>query len=239
MQTSQHKALVTGAANGIGQAIAIYFTSQGINVVAADIDETQGALLADNHQNITFIKANMAVEDDILAIFNQHPDIDILINNVGISKFKPLLELSVDEWDTIINTNLRSAFIASREMAKRHQSGSYGRIINIASTRHLMSEPDAEAYAASKGGLVSLTHALAASLSNSGITVNCISPGWIHNGTPEVLTTADHVQHFSGRVGKPQDIANLCWFLCQPENDFINGQNHYVDGGMTKKMIYV
>jgi len=233
-----YKALITGAANGIGQAIAIHFASQGIHVVAADIDEIEGTLLADNHQNITFIKADMAMEEDILAIFKQHPDIDIVINNVGISKFKPLLELSVYEWDTIINTNLRSAFICAREKAKRHQSGNYGRIINIASTRHLMSEPDAEAYAASKGGLVSLTHALAASLSNSGITVNCISPGWIHNGSPDVLTQADHEQHFSGRVGKPQDIANLCWFLCQPENDFINGQNHYVDGGMTKKMIY-
>jgi len=238
MQTTHHKVLISGGANGIGQATATHFASQGINVIVADIDETQGVAMAQNHQNITFIKANMAMEDDILAIFIQHPDIDIVINNVGISKFKPLLELSVYEWDTIINKNLRSAFICAREMANRHQSNSYGRIINIASTRHLMSEPGAEAYAASKGGLVSLTHALAASLSNSGITVNCISPGWIHNGSPDVLTQADHEQHFSGRVGKPQDIANLCWFLCQPENDFINGQNHYVDGGMTKKMIY-
>jgi len=239
MQTTHHKALITGGANGIGQAIATHFASQGINVIVADIDETQGIAMAQNHQNITFIKANMAMEDDILAIFNQHSDIDIVINNVGISKFKSLLQLSVDEWDTILCTNLRSAFICAREMTKRHQSNSYGRIINIASTRHLMSEPGAEAYAASKGGLVSLTHALAASLSNSGITVNCISPGWIHNGSPDILTQADHEQHFSGRVGKPQDIANLCWFLCQPENDFINGQNHYIDGGMTKKMIYV
>jgi len=102
MQTIHHKALITGGANGIGQAITTHFASQGINVIVADIDETQGVAMAQNHQNITFIKANMAMEDDILAIFKQHPDIDIVINNVGISKFKPLLELSVYEWDTIL-----------------------------------------------------------------------------------------------------------------------------------------
>lgn len=109
----------------------------------------------------------------------------------------------------------------------------------MASTRYLMSEPNSEAYAASKGAIVSLTHALAISLSEFNITVNCISPGWIDTGHYGDLRPEDHKQHPSGRVGKPEDIARTCLFLCDPANDFINGQNIVVDGGMTKKMIYI
>jgi NAD(P)-dependent dehydrogenase (short-subunit alcohol dehydrogenase family) len=101
-----------------------------------------------------------------------------------------------------------------------------------------MSEPDSESYAASKGAIVSLTHALAISLSKYKIIVNSISPGWIETGNYDMLSSQDHSQHPSGRVGKPNDIARTCLFLCQPDNDFINGQNIIIDGGMTKKMIY-
>jgi hypothetical protein len=102
-----------------------------------------------------------------------------------------------------------------------------------------MSEPNSEAYAASKGGIVSLTHALALSLSAENMTVNAISPGWIQNDNYGALTENDHKQHPSQRVGKPEDIARACLFLTDDKNDFINGQNIIVDGGMTKKMIYV
>lgn len=101
-----------------------------------------------------------------------------------------------------------------------------------------MSEPNSEGYAASKGGIYSLTHALALSLSPFHITVNSISPGWIENNHYDRLSPQDHLQHPSGRVGRPEDIANLCLFLAKEENDFINGENIVVDGGMTKKMIY-
>jgi len=101
-----------------------------------------------------------------------------------------------------------------------------------------MSEPDSEGYAASKGGIFSLTHALAMSLSQLHITVNSISPGWIQNTNYEQLTEADHLQHPSGRVGRPEDIARISLFLCEEQNDFINAENIVIDGGMTKKMIY-
>lgn len=114
---------------------------------------------------------------------------------------------------------------------------SVNRVI-MASTRYLMSEPNSEAYAASKGAIFSLTHALAMSLSKYKIIVNSISPGWIETGNYDSLSDLDHSQHPSGRVGKPEDIARTCLFLCQRDNDFINGQNIVVDGGMTKKMIY-
>jgi NAD(P)-dependent dehydrogenase (short-subunit alcohol dehydrogenase family) len=102
-----------------------------------------------------------------------------------------------------------------------------------------MSEQGAEAYAAGKGGIIALTHALAASLSAYGIQVNCISPGWIETQNYEKLSEEEHLQHFSQRVGKPNDIAAACIFLSAPENNFINGTNLVIGGGMTKKMIYI
>ena len=231
-------AIVTGGANGIGNSIAESLISQGCKVYILDIDTQSGRI---NPKSV-FIKTDVSKEDNIRNAFqfikSKETKVDILINNAGISSFKPLLDLSVKEWDEIINTNLRSAFICSQEFAIQHKKDSYGRIINIASTRHLMSELNSEAYAASKGGLVSLTHALALSMQGKGMTVNCISPGWIHTGNPYTLSNKDHEQHPSKRVGSPDDIANMVLFLCNEANDFITGQNFYIDGGMTKKMIY-
>ena len=120
-------------------------------------------------------------------------------------------------------------FITSRRLASHRQSqeapNPFGRIVNICSTRYLMSEPGSEGYAASKGGIYSLTHALALSLAQWHITVNSISPGWIETRDYEQLRPEDHAQHPSGRVGKPEDIARLCLFICQEENDFMNGEN--------------
>ena len=131
---------------------------------------------------------------------------------------------------------MRSVFLCSREAAKRMKNG--GAIISMASTRAQMSEPFTEAYAASKGGIVSITHALSASFAPLNITVNCISPGWIDTGNYGELREEDHAQHFSNRVGKVEDIARMCMFLADKENNFINGENITIDGGMTKKMIY-
>ena len=165
--------------------------------------------------------------------------IDILINNAGKGGFKSLYEIKIEEWDDVLNTNLRSVFLGSREAAKymRHNNEG-GSIVNIASTRAIMSEANSETYAASKGGIVAITHALAASLSNERIRVNAISPGWIETGDYSKLTKLDHEQHFSKRVGKPADIARACMYLTSAENDFVTGINLVVDGGMTRKMIY-
>lgn len=158
--------------------------------------------------------------------------------NAGISKWKSPYDLSIKEWDEIINTNLRSVFLLAREAARSMKKQNGGSIVNIASTRALMSEVNSEAYAASKGGIIALTHALAASFSKDKIQVNCISPGWIETQNYGQLSDTDHSQHFAGRVGKPEDIANACLYLTNPENNFISGTNLIIDGGMTKKMIY-
>lgn len=239
--------LVTGAANGIGKAISKEYSKLGATVILADIDENAGIALekelADQGYKVYFYKIDIKNVEEIRSMFrkikSEYRNIDILINNAGISKFKSLYEVTVEDWDEVLNVNLRSMFFASQEFAKCNKGTSYGRIVNISSSRFLMSESNTEAYSSSKGGIVSLTHALSISLSDENITVNCISPGWIQNNNYEALSEADHKQHPSQRVGKPEDIARTCIFLTEEKNDFINGQNIIVDGGMTKKMIYL
>lgn len=236
--------IVTGAAKGIGAGIAMAFGREGATVCIADLDGEKGKKLKESIEDAggtaAFWKIDVRKEEDLSSLIRNAVDrfgkIDVLVNNAGVSRFKPLFELTTEEWEDVIFTNLRSVFIGSREAGKMMGKG--GRIINIASTRAIMSEPGSEAYASSKGGIVALTHALAASLQSKGITVNCISPGWIENEDYGSLREKDHLQHWSGRVGKPEDIASACLYLAEPGNDFVNGQNLIIDGGMTRKMIY-
>ena len=229
----QHKVvIVTGGTQGIGRSIAQTYVAQGANVVVADLDEPADATMH-------FIKTDVRNETDVQALMAQTAErfgtIDILINNAGKFIVTPPTELLLEVWDDIINTNLRSVFLCAREAAKYMNGGA---IVSLASTRAFQSEPYTEAYAASKGGIVALTHALATSLAEKNITVNCISPGWIETGDYAKLREIDHVQHLSNRVGKPEDIARACLYLTHPENNFITGTNVTIDGGMTKKMLY-
>ena len=241
----KRKVFVTGGAEGIGKAIVETFCKEGYKVAFCDINDAHGQQTA-KETGATFYQVDVsdkeALENCMQCILKEWNGIDAIINNVGISKFSPITETSVEDFDKILSINLRPVFITSRLLAvhrKTHpSSNSYGRIINICSTRYLMSEPGSEGYAASKGGIHSLTHALAISLSEWNITVNSIAPGWIQNHDYDQLRPEDHSQHPSRRVGKPDDIARMCLFLCQEENDFINGENITIDGGMTKKMIY-
>ena len=239
--------VVTGAANGIGKEIAKSYAQNGATVVLADMNEKAGkeaaGIILNKGGKAEFVITDVSSEESVQHLFShvseKYAKVDVLINNAGKSVFKDFFELSVEEWDDVLNTNLRSVFLCSKEAAKLMcKAGTGGSIVNIASTRALMSEPNSEAYAASKGGMVAITHALAASLGEYGITVNAISPGWIETGEYESLREKDHQQHFSGRVGKPADIARACLYLTSTENNFITGTNLVVDGGMTRKMIY-
>ena len=243
-------AIVTGAARGIGKAIALKFAAEGANVAFTDLVIDENAENTAKEIEAMGVKAkayasNAANFEDtakvVEAIHQDFGRIDILVNNVGISPFKPLTELSIEEFDRVIATNLRPVFITSRQLVlHRQQNGnrSYGRIINLCSTRYLQSEAGTEAYSASKGGIYSLTHSLAVSLAPFHITVNAIAPGWIHVREEEQLRPEDHAFHPSGRVGTPEDIARACLFLCDEANDFLNGQTLTIDGGATIRMIY-
>lgn len=247
MDFTNKTVIITGAGNGIGKGIALHYAEKGANVVLADIDENAGAQTAaritEQGGEALFVQSDVRLEKDIVRLmevaYQTYGQIDILINNAGKTLFKSPYDLSIEEWDDMINTNLRSVFLASREAAKymRHNKEG-GSIVNIASTRAIMSEPNSESYAATKGGIVAITHALAASFSEDRITVNAISPGWIETVDYSKLSKIDHEQHLSKRVGKPEDIARASLYLTAKENDFVTGINLVVDGGMTRKMIY-
>lgn len=246
--------LVTGGAQGIGKGISLYLLQQGYAVVIADVDREAGEEVVVEYSNfgpILFVSADVGVEESVKDMIAQTvremPPLFALINNAALAKAfsSPLESLSLEQWNRVLAANLTGPMLCSKHAAPylRQNKGS---IINIASTRALQSEPNSEAYAASKGGLVALTHAMALSLGPE-IRVNCISPGWIETRdwqksskrSESILTKKDHAQHPCGRVGRPDDIATMVAYLISDAAGFITGQNFVVDGGMTRKMIYV
>ncbi|MGR9050394.1 SDR family NAD(P)-dependent oxidoreductase [Halobacillus faecis] len=239
MSKQNETVLITGVAEGIGRGLATAYAEKGYEVIGCDVQEEKGRKTMEK-VNGRFFHCDVSDPQQVETLFKNIKDpFSILINNAGVSEFKSMFELDVDEWDRVLNTNLRSCFLFSKYAAERwKKEETPGRIVNIASTRAFMSEPDSEAYAASKGGIFSLSHAMAASLSPYNIRVNSISPGWIHAGDPDELRDKDHHQHLSNRAGTVKDVAKACFYLTDRENDFVNGENMTVDGGMTRKMIY-
>lgn len=224
-------ALVTGAAQGIGKAIAERLSARGWRVAVADIRPSLQFFSVK-----TDVSREAAVRACIRAVVKRFGRLDALVNNAAIASAGngPVEKLGLKEWNRRIGTNLTGAFLMAKH-ATPHLRRTHGAIVNIASTRALQSEPDTEAYAASKGGLVALTHALALSLGPE-VRVNCVSPGWISH---EPVRKKDHAQHPVGRVGRPRDVAELVAYLLSDAAGFITGQNFVIDGGMTRKMIYV
>jgi len=245
--------IVTGGAQGIGKCLSLRFAEQGDSVVIADIDpeaghETEAELRAKGLSAL-FVETDTGKAESIEAMAGKAATIsgriDVLVNNAGIGDGKFLLDRTVEEWDRIINVNLRGAYLCSRACVPHMPPG--GSIVSISSTRSLQSEKNTEPYSASKAGILGLTHSLSISLSEKCIRVNCVSPGWIETAEWKKSkdrkipkhSEADRLQHPVGRVGVPDDIASICLFLADPEKaGFITGQNFVVDGGMTRKMIY-
>ena len=183
----------------------------------------------------TDVAKEPAVRACVRAVVKRFGRLDALVNNAGLTgpDDGPLEKLALRDWNRRIGTNLTGAFLMAKHTVP-HLRRARGAIVNIASTRALQSEPDTEAYSASKGGLVALTHALGNSLGPE-IRVNCVSPGWIAH-TP--VRKKDHAQHPVGRVGRDQDVAELVAYLLSDAAGFVTGQNFVADGGMTRKMIY-
>ncbi len=233
-------ALVTGAARGIGRAIASRLASEGWDTLLLDHDEerlheTAQAIGAGAHALAVDLADEGAVEHAMTAARVHLHRLDGLVCNAGIMVRKPLAELTAAEFRHVLAVNLTATFLLAKAAAPLLRE-SRGAIVTIASTRARMSEPDTESYAASKGGLVALTHALAVSLAPD-VRVNAISPGWIDTGG-ETLRPVDHAQHPAGRVGTPDDVAALAAFLLGRDSGFVTGAEFVIDGGMTRKMIY-
>jgi NAD(P)-dependent dehydrogenase (short-subunit alcohol dehydrogenase family) len=227
-------ALITGGAHGIGAAIAARLARDGYRVVVADIDAAGTAPVGGRYVQCD-VSDEARVRDLVDSVRGSEGRLDALVCNAGINIRKPIAALSLAEWSRVIGTNLASTFLLTRA-AEALLRAAKGAVVTIASSRARMSEADTEAYAASKGGLVALTHALAISL-GPDVRVNCISPGWIFTkGEPP--RPEDHAFHPVGRVGTPEDVAALAAFLLGPESGFITGAEFVIDGGVTRKMIY-
>jgi NAD(P)-dependent dehydrogenase (short-subunit alcohol dehydrogenase family) len=242
----QKNIIITGGAQGIGKATCRFMIGNGYQVFAMDNDNAALLELKDELPEVKIFAGDAGNENDVKILFQKFgkTGLSALINNAAISINKFPTDLSLEEWNKVLTVNLTGTFLMAK-YAFPYLKECKGAIVNIASTRAFMSEPGSEAYAASKGGVVSLTHALAISFAPF-VRVNCISPGWIEVGnlkkksalTPVKHSESDKMQHPAGRVGIPKDIAGMAEYLLSDKSGFITGQNFVIDGGMTKKMIY-
>ncbi len=241
MSAAKPVALITGGAKGIGRATARHLISSGWQIGIIDLPDSGLRRAFARERNVLAIEGDVrdeeAASDAVEAILHRFRRLDGVVSNAGIMIRKPLGRLTLSEWHRVIDTNLTAAFLLARA-AEKPLREAHGAIVTVASTRALMSEPNTESYSASKGGLFALTHALAISLAPD-VRVNCVSPGWIETKDYSELRRKDHTQHPAGRVGKPEDVAELVgWLLDGKRSGFVTGANFVIDGGMTRKMIY-
>ena len=218
-------AVVTGGAQGIGKAVCDAFAAQGVRVRTIDV-----------RPNTDFV-GDIADEDVLRAfaarVIADHGAVDYLINNACLSR-GGLKTCTWGDFNYVLRVGVTAPFLLT-QLFFDHFSAQAS-VVNISSTRHLMSQADTESYTAAKGGITALTHAMAVTLAGRA-RVNCISLGWIDT-TGSRFEGPDAEQHPAGRVGTPADIVNMVMILCDPKSSFITGQNFTVDGGMTKRMVY-
>jgi NAD(P)-dependent dehydrogenase (short-subunit alcohol dehydrogenase family) len=227
--------VITGSSGLIGTSLCKEFITQGYQVLGMDQKPNNEYK---DEANYKYLECDLSSSQELKDISQQIPEVHVLINNAARTDltFKKFYDVTLEDWNAGIAVNLTSYFYLSQLLMPKLRSVK-GSIINVSSTRHLQSEENTEIYSASKGAIASLTHAMAVTQRHF-VRVNSISPGWIADPS-ETLKDSDHEQHLSGRVGRPEDIAKLALYLSSKDADFITGQDFIVDGGMTKKMIYL
>jgi len=249
-------AIVTGGAKGIGRAIVEVFAGEErASVVLADRDREQGMLTAaeigSQNKNVRFIECDVSDERQVNEMVAQTIEafgrVDVLVNNAGVNFVKPFDQLSVQDWDGVINVDLRGVFLCTRACIEHFLRQGKGNVINIASVHTVAALPGAAPYDAAKCGVVGMTKSLATEYAARNLRFNCISPGLIDTQIwRDILASAEDREacqaHWwanipAGRVGKPQEIARIAAFLASSDSDYINGANLLADGGMTSQLI--
>jgi len=247
MKLDNKTAIVTGSRRGIGRAIALALAKEGANVVVSDISQEDCEKVVNEVKGLgrrgLALKCDVTSRADVEVMVTrtvaEFGKLDILVNNAGIIAFKPFLELTEEDWDNLMNVNLRGQFICTQVAAKEMMKNKWGRIINIASISSGgcgIAFPLVAHYTASKGGVIALTEALALELTSQGINVNAICPGAIDTDMAKGVKDSGELERVliripKGRLGQPEDIANLAVFLASEESDYISGAAIVIDGG--------
>jgi 3-oxoacyl-[acyl-carrier protein] reductase len=245
MRFENQVAIVTGAGRGIGQATALRLANEGARVAcvsrteanAKNIADQINAIRADAAKAYTVDVADHGAVQKIGAqVLNDFGRADILVNNAGVTRDGLAMRMSLDDWDSVVNTNLRGAFSFAQAIIRTMIKQRSGRIINISSVIGLMGNAGQTNYAASKAGLIGFTKALARELASRNITVNAVAPGFITTdmtaGLSDEVKTSIHAKIPLGKTGTPEDIANAVAFLASAEAAYITGQVLCVDGGI-------
>ena len=241
---NDHGAIITGGAQGIGRAIALKLSGEGAHVIIADLNGEAAQKTAEEIENTggkaLALEVNVANHESVVHMVETSMDvltrIDVLINNAGITRDNLLIRLGDDDWDSVLDVNLKGVFYCTRAVAKVMMKQRRGRIVNISSVVGLMGNPGQANYAASKAGILGLTKTAARELAPRGITVNAVAPGFIETdmtqSLPEKAVEAFITSIPLGRPGLPEDVAGVVAFLVSGDAAYITGQVINVDGGM-------
>ncbi|MFN6996309.1 MAG: 3-oxoacyl-ACP reductase FabG [Aquincola tertiaricarbonis] len=235
-------ALVTGASRGIGRGIAQALAAQGVKVIGTATTEAGAAaiseaLAASGGQGLALnVNDAAAVEAAIDALVKSHGGLHILVNNAGITRDTLAMRMKDEDWDAVLDTNLKAVFRTSRAVMRTMMKQRYGRIVNITSVVGASGNAGQANYAAAKAGVAGMTRALARELGSRGITVNCVAPGFIATDMTEVLPEAQKAALLSqiplGRLGEVQEVADAVVFLASPAAGYVTGSELHVNGGM-------
>lgn len=245
MNLANKTALVTGGSRGIGRAIALELAKSGVNIGISYVSNLEKAnkVLEEIEKygvKAIAIKSNVSKEDDVINMVKtmeqELGSIDILVNNAGVTKDNLLIRMKMDEWDEVMDVNLKGTFLCTKAVSRAMMKKRYGKIINITSVVGIMGNPGQGNYSASKAGVIGFTKSMAKELSSRGIRVNAIAPGFIETDMTDALKDEIKDEMLKAiplsTLGKPEDIGNLVVFLASDRSDYITGQVINVDGGL-------